>query len=98
MCDNARLMTSLLPPGGGADLLVTHYPSFWVVQALKPSAQEWLEAYASEEAAWYGEGLVVEPRYLECLVEAALDDDLMLESEAARPQPEQPQSSEPASK
>lgn len=47
---------------------VENHGSICIVQPEDDSEREWLEENVSEEAMWWGGGLVVEPRYVEGLM------------------------------
>jgi hypothetical protein len=69
-------------PGSGASFSIMKLPSFLVVQPLTDAAEQWLKDYASDEASWYGPGLVIEPRYLPLFVERASEEGMSFERDA----------------
>lgn len=66
-----------LPPP--ADLSVENHGSIAMLRVLTPAGQEWVdENVHSESWQWMGNGLAVEPRMVQVLVEGAVNDGLVV--------------------
>jgi len=50
------------------DFTVADHGSIAVITPLSEQATEWTDNYISEEAQWFGEGFVVEHRYVDDIV------------------------------
>ncbi len=48
---------------------IEDHGSIVLVRPFDKAAREWLTANTSEEAQWFGSALVVEPRYLQALID-----------------------------
>lgn len=55
-------------------LEVNNYGSLVIVNPLDADALEWLESHT--DGQWWAGGLVVEPRYLDALLEEAINEGL----------------------
>lgn len=53
---------------------VENHGTIALVRPLDSTAREWLEEHTLEEAQWFGGALVVEPRYLENLIDGFTAD------------------------
>jgi hypothetical protein len=51
-----------------------NHGSIALLRPLTPDVRAWLEEHVDEEAQWFGSALVVEPRYLEPLVLALIEE------------------------
>jgi hypothetical protein len=56
------------------DFIVSDHGSLLLVTAQNASADRWLKSSTGDEAQWFGNALVVEPRYIADLV-AGLEND-----------------------
>ena len=52
-----------------SDFTVTNHGSIVLVKPLTDECNDWLVEHVSDEAQWFGGALVVEPRYVEDLIE-----------------------------
>lgn len=59
MSQNTQAMKVSVEPHGSIVLL----------RPLDSTAREWLEQHTNEEAQWFGGALVVEPRYVEDIID-----------------------------
>ena len=50
------------------DFILENHGSIWLVRPQSEPAREHLAENVSDEAQWFGDALVVEPRYVEGLV------------------------------
>lgn len=60
------------------DAEVYNHGSICLVKPRTPAARTWLTENVSESSLWWAGGLVVEPRYLDDLVEAMRGDGLVI--------------------
>jgi hypothetical protein len=60
------------------DARVENHGSLYLVRLLTPAAEEWVDEHVNDEAQFFGKALVVEPRYVENLVEGMRGDGLNL--------------------
>jgi hypothetical protein len=63
----------------GPDVRVQNHGSLFLVIPVTGEAQEWMDENIQEGAMWWGQGLVVEPRYALALVEGMVGDGLRVE-------------------
>lgn len=61
------------------DIMVQNHGSIVLVYPVSSEAREWIEQNVSDESQWFGGGLVVEPRYVENLIQGMLNDGLVVE-------------------
>jgi hypothetical protein len=54
------------------DLAFENHGSIWLVRPLTPAGQQFLDETAPEDAQFMGDAMVVEPRYVEDVQEAAI--------------------------
>jgi hypothetical protein len=52
-----------------ADIILENHGSIWLFRPSTESARQWLEENTQSDAQWFGGALVVEPRYVDPLVE-----------------------------
>jgi hypothetical protein len=55
-------------PAPNYDARFENHGSIWLCRLLTEPAHDWVASNVSDEAQWYGEALVVEPRYVETIV------------------------------
>lgn len=59
------------------DILVANHGSIFILTALTEAAREWFEEHIPDDAQRWGvSGIVVEPRYVEAIVNGAVNDGL----------------------
>ncbi len=58
------------------DFAVYNHGSILLLTPLTPMAYEWIEEHVSAEALYWGESVVVEPRYIDFILEGILNDGL----------------------
>jgi hypothetical protein len=51
---------------------VENHGSIVLVRPLTPDVTNWLVDHTADDAQWFGNALVVEPRYVEALVEGLI--------------------------
>jgi hypothetical protein len=56
------------------DFILENHGSIWLVHPQSDAAREHLAENVSDEAQWFGKALVVEPRYVEGLVNGLRDN------------------------
>lgn len=61
-----------------ADLMLENHGSICIVQPLTGAADAWLREVT--DGTWYGGGLVVEPRYVEALLQGAVNEGFEVEA------------------
>jgi hypothetical protein len=62
------------------DLRVENHGSIALLIPQNETAREWLnDNVASEPWQWFGDGLAAEPRYVDMLIDGALDEGLEVE-------------------
>ena len=52
--------------------------SLVLVLPVSPEAKAWIEEHVDPEAQWFGRSLVVEPRYVEAILDGMSRDGLVL--------------------
>lgn len=62
--------TEMTPP----DVFVENHISVVLVRPLNDAMEQWLREHTLEESTWMGGCIVVEPRYLDALVEGMRSD------------------------
>jgi hypothetical protein len=60
------------------DATLSNHGSIVLLHPTTDAARAWLEEHVSEDSMWFGNGLVIEPRYLAPLVEGMRDDGLLV--------------------
>jgi hypothetical protein len=60
------------------DARVENHGSIYLIRPLTEEGKDWLHGHTNDEAQWFGGALVVEPRYVENLVEGMRGDGLNL--------------------
>ena len=58
------------------DVNFVDHGSIWIADLLTEAAQDWVSAHVSDDAQWFGPGLVVEPRYVPAIAEGMIADGL----------------------
>lgn len=58
------------------DVTVEDHGSLAIFQPLTPAAREWIDENVQEDAQWWCDGLVVEPRYADDLADGMMDAGL----------------------
>jgi len=53
---------------------IENHGTIVLVRPLTPDVKTWLEENVEEAAMWYGGALVVEPRYVEALIEGLIEE------------------------
>jgi len=53
---------------------IENHGTIVLVRPLTPDCASWLAEHVDEEAQWFGRALVVEPRYVEPLVTALIEE------------------------
>ena len=61
------------------DIVVENYSSIYLLRPLTSAGREWLESHVADDAQWFGNALACEGRYVEPLVNGAIQDGLVLE-------------------
>ena len=60
-----------------ADIRIENHGSIYLLRSESRRAHEWLVEHTDQDAAqWFGEALVVEPRYVAAIVAGAINDGL----------------------
>lgn len=60
-----------------ADVTVVNHGSIVIVRPKTAEARQWIEDHVSDDAQWFG-GIVVEPRYLDDLLQGMMADGLVV--------------------
>lgn len=63
----------------GPDVTIANHGSIVLVTPMTKAAKKWIDANVSDESQWFGKSLVVEPRYVENLVEGMQGEGLTVE-------------------
>ena len=58
------------------DIQVENHFSLFLLRPLSDTGREWLDSHVADDAQWFGNALVVEPRYVSDIVQGAIDDGL----------------------
>ena len=61
------------------DVTWSDHGSITLVTPHTEAAREWIDEFIQEDPQWYGRSLVVEPRYLDDLLEGMRGDGLVVE-------------------
>ena len=61
------------------DVRIENHGSLFLVHPLTPCATQWIQENILEESQSFGDALVVEPRYIEVLVQGMVNDGLEVE-------------------
>ena len=61
------------------DFKIYDHGSILIVQPITQAAHEWTEISIDPDAQWWGHGFVVEPRYIENLIDGITADGFTLE-------------------
>lgn len=61
------------------DICITQHGSITLVVPLTPEAEAWIEENVAGETTWFGDALVVEPRYLPRLVDGMASAGLLID-------------------
>jgi len=68
--------SSTSPPRPLADIVFENYGSVCLLRPVNHGAEAWLGQHTAEDALWFGDALVVEPRYVAAIIEGAVEDGL----------------------
>ena len=58
------------------DVVVENHGSILLVRSQTEIADLWIDTNISDESQWYGEALVVEPRYIEPIIQGMREEGL----------------------
>jgi hypothetical protein len=58
------------------DITVANHGTIVLVRPTTPAGEAWIDEYVDPAATWFGDQLVVEPRYVAPLVEGMFADGL----------------------
>jgi hypothetical protein len=75
------LKTTNSPAANVPDFEVSNCGSLFLLHPLNPTAKAWMQEHLpvdSPETQFWGEAIVIEPRYLEPIIEGILADGLVL--------------------
>jgi hypothetical protein len=67
---------TLIASQGHADIRVDSHGSIILLHPATETAADWLRDHVAEDAQWWAGALVVEPRYVEDIVNGAREDGL----------------------
>lgn len=67
------------------DARFENHGSLWLVRPLTAAATDWIEDNVFDEAQFWGNALVVEPRYVEALAEGMTLDGLAINLGSSHP-------------
>jgi len=59
-----------------SDFLCENHGSIFLLRPLSQSAQSWVEEHLPTDAQWFGNAVVIEPRYVWAIVEGIQNDGL----------------------
>ncbi|MGB7934705.1 MAG: hypothetical protein WCH04_21290 [Gammaproteobacteria bacterium] len=59
-----------------ADFLYQHESSISLLYPMTDEARGWIDEHISDEAQWFGKGLVIEWRYVDPIIEGIVNDGL----------------------
>jgi len=71
-------MTASVSKPGITDFVFSDNGSLWLCRPTNQEARQHLEENVSDEAQWFGGALVVEPRYVEGLVEGLVENGYLV--------------------
>ncbi len=60
------------------DINIGNHGSLFLLTPLTPTGREWVDEHLPEDALWFGNGVAVEPRYVEAILQGMADDGLAL--------------------
>ena len=63
-----------------ADIIITNHGTLTVLHAMNEAATEWLHKRLDPDVQRFGDGFVVEPRYLEPIIEGAVNSGFEVEA------------------
>lgn len=63
------------------DIVIRNHGSICIMVAVTPTGEEWIAEHISEDAQRWGQGVVVEPRYVEDIANGATADGLEVDLE-----------------
>jgi hypothetical protein len=80
-CDEPGRSTSRDPLGRDAmsrtpDLSVVYCGSAFLLRATSPTGQQWIVRHIPGNARWFGGVVAVEHRYIDAIIQGAIDDGL----------------------
>jgi len=61
-----------------ADITLENHGSIVLVRPLTPDGNRWLTDNVTSDALWFAGAVVVEPRYLESLIDGMIGDGLIV--------------------
>lgn len=64
-----------------ADFAVTNHGSIFALKPQTEAASDWVAAHIPDDAQWWGDGVVVEHRYISDIVACARLDGLTVEED-----------------
>lgn len=70
---------SLAQPLPVVDVLFENHGSICILQPLTEDGRVWIEANVQSDRMFYGGGLVVEPRYVDVIVNGMINDGLSVQ-------------------
>jgi len=79
-CRTANSTGPALPKAGGTDFRVTYHGTITTITPLSDACREWLEdKVAIEPWQRFGPSIAIEPRYVQQLAEAMIEEGLIME-------------------
>ncbi len=67
-------------PAVKPDFTLQNEGTIYLLTPLTDSAKEWVSDHLPEDAQWFGNGVVVEHRYIACIVQGIQDDGLAVQA------------------
>ena len=61
------------------DITMRHHGSICIAEINTPAGDDWFAEHVSDEAQWFGRGIVVETRYAEDIINGLREDGLTVE-------------------
>lgn len=67
-------------PAVKPDFALQNEGTIYLLTPLTDSAKEWVTEHLPEDAQWFGNGVVIEWRYIACIVQGIQDDGLAVQA------------------
>lgn len=76
----AKLRCEVMPANTTPDFYVENHGSIILLRPVSSAAKEWIDEHIPEDAQYFGNAVVVEPRYIADIVQGIQNDGLAVQS------------------
>jgi len=76
--DETEMLCPLCRENKHVDIQIENHGSIVMLHMLTTTAKEWVKEHTGEEAQFFGNALVVEPRYVRDIIQGAINDGLIV--------------------